>query len=284
MPRFGVTTFPTDYGISIVELARAVEERGLDSLFFHEHSHIPVSRETPFPAGGDLPREYSHAYDPFVSLSAAAMVTTKIFLGTGICLVAQRDPIHLAKQVASLDQISNGRVILGIGAGWNVEEMRNHGTLFKHRWKIMREHVLAMREIWTKDVAEFHGQFVDFDPIWSWPKPVQKGGPKILLGSKSERSFKRIVEYCDGWAPIGGRGGEALLDEGIKELRAVCQSAGKSFASLELAAIEIAPDENYADRLLKRGFEHLIFHLPSVEADLIRPMLDKFAMIARRFR
>jgi probable F420-dependent oxidoreductase len=151
MPRFGVTTFPTGHGISIVELARAVEERGLDSLFFNEHTHIPVSRKTPFPAGGELPEEYSHTYDPFVALTAAAVVTERIALGTGICLVAQRDPIQLAKEAASLDRISNGRLVLGIGAGWNVEEMRNHGTPFESRWEILRERVLAMREIWTKD-------------------------------------------------------------------------------------------------------------------------------------
>ena len=155
MPRFGVTTFPTDYGLSVVDLAGAVEERGLDSIFFNEHTHIPVSRRTAFPGGGELPKEYSHTHDPFVALAAAAAVTKRIMLSTGICLVIERDPIVLAKEVASLDRISDGRVILGVGAGWNVEEMENHATSYKQRWKILRERVLAMREIWTRDVA--HG-------------------------------------------------------------------------------------------------------------------------------
>jgi len=162
MPRFGVTTFPTDYGLSVVDLARAAEERGLDSMFFNEHTHIPVSRRTAFPGGGELPKEYSHTHDPFVALAAAAAVTKRIMLSTGICLVIERDPIVLAKEVASLDRISDGRVILGVGAGWNVEEMENHGTSYKQRWKILRERVLAMREIWTCDTAQFHGEFVDF--------------------------------------------------------------------------------------------------------------------------
>ena len=181
MVRFGVTTFPTDYGLSVVDLARAVEERGLDSIFFNEHTHIPVGRHTAFPGGGELPKEYSHTHDPFVALAAAAAVTKRVMLGTGICLVIERDPIVLAKEVASLDRISDGRVILGVGAGWNVEEMENHGTSYRQRWKILRERVLAMREIWTRDVAQFHGEFVDFEPLWSWPKPIQKPGPKILL-------------------------------------------------------------------------------------------------------
>jgi hypothetical protein len=151
-----------------------VEERGLDSIFFNEHTHIPVSQLTPFPGGGELPNEYPHTHDPFVALAAAAAVTNRIMLSTGICLVIERDPIVLAKEVASLDRISGGRVILGVGAGWNVEEMENHGTSYKQRWKILRERVLAMREIWTRDVAQFHGEFVDFEPLWSWPKPDPK--------------------------------------------------------------------------------------------------------------
>ncbi|MBD3646070.1 MAG: TIGR03619 family F420-dependent LLM class oxidoreductase, partial [Pseudomonadales bacterium] len=167
MPNFGVSIFPTDQTIQPVELARAVEERGFDSLFFPEHTHIPTSRKSPWPAGGDLPEFYWRTHDPFVALSAAAAATSRIKLGTGICLVIERDPIILAKECASLDVISNGRFILGIGAGWNAEEMENHGASYKHRWKIVREKILAMKEIWTKDEPEFHGDFVDFDPLWS---------------------------------------------------------------------------------------------------------------------
>ncbi len=224
--RFGVTTFPTDYGPDARELAKAVEDRGFDSLFFNEHSHIPVSRRTAFPGGGQLPLEYMHTHDPFIALTVAACVTERILLGTGICLVAQRDPILLAKEVASLDRIAGGRFILGIGAGWNAEEMANHGTRFNQRWGILRERVLAVREIWSRDVAEFHGQFVDFDPLWSWPKPLQRPGPRILLGSKSSRCFDRVIEYCDGWMPIGGPGKEAELASGVKELRLRCETVG----------------------------------------------------------
>src|SRR5689334_2952188 len=211
MALFGAMMFPTDYAIQPVELARAVEERGLDSLFFPEHTHIPTSRRSPWPGGGELPMEYSHTHDQFVALTAAAAATKRIKLGTGICLVIERDPILLAKEVASLDVLSNGRVILGIGGGWNAEEMENHGTNFKQRWKILRERVLAMREIWRNEKAEFHGEFVNFDSIWSWPKPVQAGGPPILLGSEAKRCFERVVDYCDGWIPIMRRG-EQLKD------------------------------------------------------------------------
>ncbi|HVA80578.1 MAG TPA: LLM class F420-dependent oxidoreductase, partial [Candidatus Binataceae bacterium] len=173
MVKFGISMFPTDYAIQPVELALAAEARGFESLWFPEHTHIPASRKTPFPGGIELPKDYSHTHDPFVALGAAAAVTKKLRLGTGVCLVIERDPIVLAKEIASLDLISGGRVELGIGAGWNVEEMENHGAQFKKRWKIVREKILAMRQIWTQEAAEFHGEFVNFDPIWMFPKPVQ---------------------------------------------------------------------------------------------------------------
>lgn len=282
MPRFGVTTFPTDYGLSVVDLARAVEERGLDSIFFNEHTHIPVSRRTAFPGGGELPKEYSHTHDPFVALAAAAAVTKRIMLSTGICLVIERDPIVLAKEVASLDRISDGRVILGVGAGWNVEEMENHGTAYKERWKILRERVLAMREIWAGDVAQFHGEFVDFEPLWSWPKPIQKPGPKILLGSRSQRCFERVVDYCDGWMPIGRPGEQNDLAEGLGKLRALCDRVGRCFDSLELAVIGLPPSEDLAKRLLGIGFKHLIFSLPSGNAEQTMDDLDARAELAKK--
>ncbi len=284
MLRFGVTTFPTDYGLPVVELARAVEERSLDSIFFNEHTHIPVSRQTPFPGGGELPKEYSHTHDPFVALAAAAAVTKRIMLSTGICLVIERDPIVLAKEVASLDRISGGRVILGIGAGWNVEEMANHGTSYKQRWKILRERVLAMREIWTKDIAQFHGEFVDFEPLWSWPKPIQKPGPKILLGSRSQRCFERVVDYCDGWMPIGRLGEQNDLAEGLGKLRTLCDRVGRSFASLELAVIGLPPSEDLAKRLLGIGFKHLIFSLPSGDSKGTMDDLDALAELTAKLR
>jgi probable F420-dependent oxidoreductase len=201
--KLGVAIFPTDYSIRPDDFARACEERGFESVWFPEHTHIPASRKTPYPAGGDLPEEYWHSHDPFVALMAAAAVTKTIRLATGICLVIERDPITTAKQVSSLDQLSGGRVLFGIGAGWNVEEMANHGTVFRHRWRVLRERVEAMKCIWTKEAAEYHGAFVDFDPIWQYPKPLQKPHPPIILGSASRKSLERVVDYCDGWVPIG---------------------------------------------------------------------------------
>ncbi|MFB3106236.1 MAG: LLM class F420-dependent oxidoreductase, partial [Pseudomonadales bacterium] len=202
MTNFGVLMFPTDYAVPPAVLAQAAEARGFESLFFPEHTHIPTSRATPWPGGDELPREYWHSYDPFVGLAVAAAVTDTLKLGTGITLVTERDPILMAKQVASLDQLSGGRVVLGVGAGWNAEEMAHHGVQFVDRWKVLRERVLAMRAIWTDEAAEFHGQFVDFDPLWSFPKPTQSGGPKILLGASSKWTWQRIAEYADGWFPI----------------------------------------------------------------------------------
>ena len=282
--RFGVTTFPTDYGLPVVELAKAVEERGFNSLFFNEHSHIPVSRRTPFPGGGELPLEYMHTHDPFVALTVAACATERIMLGTGICLIVQRDPIMLAKEIASLDRVSGGRVILGIGAGWNVEEMADHGTPFKQRWEILRERVLAMREIWSRDVAEFHGQFVDFDPLWSWPKPAQKPGPKILLGSRSKRCFDRVIEYCDGWMPIGTPGKERDLANGVNELRLRCENVGRSIDSLDLAAIGLPAERDAALRHMEIGFKHLIFSLPAADRETSLRALDGYAAIVSSLR
>ena len=281
MTRIGVTNFPTDYSIQPVDLALAVEERGLDSLFVTEHTHIPASRKTPWPGGADLPKEYWHTHDPFVALAAAAAVTERIQLGTGICLVVERDPIQLAKEVASLDVISGGRFVLGIGAGWNREEMENHGVEFKTRWKLVREKVLAMREIWTQENPEYHGEFVDFDPIWSWPKPVQSGGPPIWLGAQSRWAFPRVAEYCDGWMPIGLMGG---LEEGIEALRKECEMAGRDFESLDRAVFAAQPDEDSCRKNIDLGFTELAFALPSVEKEKALPILDHYGELANKLR
>jgi probable F420-dependent oxidoreductase len=282
MSTYGVMMFPTDYAIQPVELAKAVEERGLDSLFFPEHTHIPTSRRSPWPGGGDLPMEYSHTHDLFVALTAAAVATKRIKLGTGICLVIERDPIVLAKEVASLDAISNGRLILGIGGGWNAEEMENHGTDFKRRWRLLRERVLAMKEIWRNEKAEFHGEFVNFDPIWCWPKPTQAGGPPVLLGSEASKAFERVVDYCDGWMPIN-RGGDKL-QEGIKQLREAASRAGRRFEDLQLGIFGVSPKEDQAKRFQDWGFSHLIFGLPPAKADKVLPMLDTYATLAGKLR
>jgi probable F420-dependent oxidoreductase len=278
-PRFGVTIFPTDYAIQPVELAMAVEERGLDSLFFPEHTHIPASRATPFPGGGQLPRMYSHTHDPFVALAACAAVTRRIRLGTGICLVIERDPITLAKEVASLDLLSNGRVVLGVGAGWNREEMENHGADFRNRWKIVREKVLAMQAIWRNDAAEFHGEFVNFDPIWSWPKPVQAGGPPIWIGANSPWVFDRIADYADGWMPIGGLG-----SGNMERLQSALEARGRRVADLDLALFGAPADYDTLMGRIDQGFDELVFTLPDRGADEVLPVLDRLAALAERAR
>ena len=279
MIEFGALIFPTDYAMHPVALAKAIEERGLDSLFFPEHTHIPASRRTPYPAGGDLPKEYSHTYDPFVALAACAGATKRIKLGTGICLVVERDVLTLAKEIASIDRISDGRFILGIGAGWNAEEMENQGIEYIHRWKVVREKILAMREIWTKDEAEFHGEFVDFDPVWSNPKPIQIGGPPILMGATSKWSYDRIAEYCDGWLPIAG------LDVGhIPEIEKALVNRGRKLSEITLAMFGVPADEAFIASKLADGFNHFIFGLPPEGEETILPLLDQYAVIAEKMR
>jgi probable F420-dependent oxidoreductase len=279
MAEFGVQIFPTDQTIQPIPLAKAVEERGLDSLFFPEHTHIPTARTTPFPGGTDLPEWYWRTHDPFVALTAAAAVTKTIKLGTGICLVIERDPIVLAKECASLDVISEGRLILGIGAGWNVEEMENHGASFKDRWKIVREKVLAMKAIWTQDEAEFHGDFVDFDPLWSWPKPVQKGGPPIWMGANSKWVFDRVAEYCDGWMPIGGSG-----SGGMENMAAAMAERGRDMATLDVGLFGAPLDEAQAASRLEQGFTHLVFGLPQSEPSAVLHRLDDIAGLVDKLR
>jgi len=278
-PRFGVSMFPTDYAIQPVALAQAAEERGFDSLFFPEHTHIPASRLTPFPGGGDLPPEYWHSHDPFVALAACAAVTSRIRLGTGICLVIERDPITLAKEIASLDMISGGRVILGIGAGWNREEMENHGASFPNRWKILREKVLAMQAIWNNDAAEYHGEFVDFDPIWSYPKPVQEGGPPIWIGANSKWVFDRVAEYADGWMPIGGLGSGNL-----EKMTAALEKRGRDIADLDLALFGAPMNPEQLRGRIDQGFDELVFNLPAKPAADVLPLLDRFAALADSMR
>ncbi|MBK7598480.1 MAG: LLM class F420-dependent oxidoreductase [Acidobacteria bacterium] len=272
---YGAMMFATDYAIRPDELARELEERGFESMWVPEHTHIPASRRTPYPGGGDLPREYWHSYDPFIALTAAAAVTKRIRLGTGICLMIERDPITTAKEVASLDMLSNGRLIFGIGGGWNAEEMENHGTNYKKRWKILRERILAMKEIWTKEEAEYHGEFVNFDPIWSHPKPVQKPHPPILMGGYGPTTFDRVVEYCDGWFPIGLMAGN--IEEKIAELKQKAESAGRDPNTISVTVALPQPDQNVVDRMASAGVERVIFILPSAQRDKVMPVLDKYS-------
>ena len=277
--RFGITMFPTDYSIQPVELARAVEERGFDSLFFPEHTHIPTSRKTPFPGGGELPKHYSHTHDPFVAFGACAAVTKRIRLGTGICLVVQRDPIVLAKEIASVDSLSNGRFVLGIGAGWNREEMEHHGAPYKQRWAVLREKILAMKAIWSNDAAEFHGEHVNFDPIWSYPKPKQAGGPPVWIGANTKWVFDRVADYADGWMPIGGLG-----TGNMERLKAACEARGRKVSDITLALFAAPPSLDPLRGRIEQGFDELIFNVDSESADQVLPKLDKLAKVAEAAR
>ncbi len=273
----GVSYFPTDYGIDIRELARAAEERGFESLLLPEHTHIPKSRRTPFPGGGELPKAYSHTHDPFVALSFAAAVTSRILLGTGICLVPQRDPIVTAKCVASLDQLSNGRFLFGIGGGWNVDEMENHGARYETRFKLMRERILAMKALWTQEEASFHGEMVNFDPVWSYPKPAQQPHPPILLGGSSDYTVKRVVEFCDGWLPIARAGFNA--QEGMARLRQAASDAGRDFSTLSISVFAAPADEAVLAGYRAAGIQRAVLPIPDVSRDEILRVLDQYARL-----
>jgi probable F420-dependent oxidoreductase len=261
-------------------LARAAEERGFESLWLPEHTHIPVSRRSPWPGGPVLPKEYWHTHDLFVALAMAAAVTTKLKVGSGICLLVERDPITTAKEVASLDFLSGGRVLFGIGGGWNAEEMEDHGTDFQSRWRLLRERVAAMKEIWTQDEASYEGKLVRFPPLWSWPKPVQKPHPPILLGGHGPRALKRVVDYCDGWLPIGVRAGDLLA--GIRDLRTLATEKGRDPASLSVSVYGAPMDADTLRQLAAAGVDRVIFALPSADADTVLPLLDRGAALARQ--
>jgi probable F420-dependent oxidoreductase len=272
---YGIAIFFTDYSISPADLAVAAEERGLESLWVAEHSHIPTSRRSPFPGGGDLPKMYYDVMDPFVTLSAAAAVTTKLKLGTGICLVVQRDPIQTAKSVASLDQVSQGRLLFGVGGGWNAEEMENHGSDFSRRWKLMRERIEAMKVIWTQKEAEYHGEFVDFDPVFAWPKPVQRPHPPVLVGGAYPNAARRAARYGDGWIPISpGRKGIAEQMEGFRKL---CQEAGRP----ELPVTIFGAVPNHVPAYRDAGASRCVLFVPPAGRDEVLPLLDQYAELAR---
>jgi len=275
--RVGVFYFPTDYGIDIGELARAAEERGFDSLLLPEHTHIPTSRRTPYPGGGELPKAYSHTHDPFVALSFAAAATKKILLGTGICLIPQRDPIVTAKCVASLDRLSNGRFLFGIGGGWNVDEMENHGARYETRFKLLRERILAMKALWTQEAAAFHGELVNFDPAWLYPKPAQRPHPPILLGGSSDYTLKRVVEFCDGWLPIARPGFNPK--EAVARLRQAALAAGRDFSTLSISVFGAPAEEAVLGEYRELGIERAILAIPDLSRDEIMGVLDKYTRL-----
>ena len=307
---FGIQVIINHLTLSPVEVARAIEERGFDSLFLGEHTHIPAKRETAYigiadkspPRPGENPDElrkrrpdlranFWYLYDPLVALAAAAAVTEQIKLGTAICLVPERDPLTLAQEIATLDQISEGRVILGIGSGWNPEEMANHGVEFKDRFKVTRERVEAMKALWSEEEAEFHGETVDFDPVWSYPKPVQAGGPPVLLGQNGRRTFDRIVRYCDGWLPSRLTTIDPNLGDRIVALRGQWADAGRDPSALRitLTAPPISEDpasvdaaEAEVERFRGYDVDRLLFNIGSPKRDLGLPTLDRYAEFVQR--
>jgi probable F420-dependent oxidoreductase len=278
----GLLIFPTERSIHPVRLAKEAEARGFESLFFIEHTHIPASRRTPYPQGGDLPSIYWQAYDPFVALAQAAAVTTQLRVGTGICLVPEHHALSLAKRVASLDSLSNGRFLFGIGAGWNAEELENHGVAFEDRWAVTRESILAMKEVWTKKDAAFRGKFVSFDPVWSEPKPTQKPHPPILIGASTKFAVERVAEYADGWMP-----GHGTCDfaQRLKELDAACRKRGRDRKSLDLTVFAAPAVGRELEKLARLGFNRAVLPLPTQDESKILARLDGYAsLVANRPR
>jgi probable F420-dependent oxidoreductase len=278
MTKYGIFTFPTEYSIRADQLARAVEERGFESLWLPEHTHIPVQRRSPYPGGGLLPQDYFHIADPFVGLAAAAAVTRKIKLGTAVCLVIEHDPIVLAKKTASLDLLSGGRFIFGIGIGWNAEEMENHGTVFKTRHRLLRERIEAIKTIWCEDEPEYHGRFVNFGPIRSFPKPVQKPHPRIFFGGDTPLARQRVVDNYDGWLPTIMRTEDFLA--GIQHIRTLAHERGRNPRSIEISMVWPRPDRRILDRYEAAGVDRVILGLPSVSADEVLRKLDECADLA----
>jgi probable F420-dependent oxidoreductase len=277
--QFGAAIFFTEYSIGPEELARALEARGFESLWAPEHSHIPASRKTPYPGGGELPKEYYDVMDPFVTLTAAAAVTTTLRVATGICLVQQRDVIQAAKLVASIDQVSRGRFIFGIGGGWNQDEMENHGAVFETRFQRMRESIEAMKEIWTKDKAEYHGDIVKFDPIFARPKPVQKPHPPVIVGGGFPQAARRAIRYGDGWLPIINADGLAKL---MPQYQAMLKEAGRAAADVPITAWNAKLEPDSIKRLRDLGVVRIVTTLPPAGADKVLPILDRCAEMIRQ--
>lgn len=275
--KFGTFHFPTAYSIDVAELAREMESRGFESLFVCEHTHIPVSRRSPFPGGGDLPERYRHTHDPFVALAFAAAATTTLRLGTGICLVIQRDPIITAKAAASLDLMSGGRFEFGAGAGWNVEEMENHGTAHATRFRLMEERLKAIKALWTQEEASFHGAFVNFDPVWSWPKPAQTPHPPILLGGETDHTLRRVVDFADGWFPRHSPRFDPA--EAMARLKRMADAAGRPMASLSVSVFRALPEPDYLARCRDAGVDRVLFDVPDKGRDEVLSLLDDYAKL-----
>jgi probable F420-dependent oxidoreductase len=276
--KFGGAMFFTEYSMSAMELARALEERGFESVWAPEHSHIPLSRKTPFPGGGDLPKQYYDAMDPFVVLAAASQVTRTIKFGTGVALVQQRDVIQTAKLVASIDQVSQGRFLFGVGGGWNQDEMENHGTIYATRFKRMRESIEAMKEIWTKPEAEYHGEFVNFDAMIARPKPVQKPHPPVHVGGAFPHGARRAIRYGDGWIPVAGRGDIA---DALPKFREMVREAGRDPNSIEVSLFGLGEDLDRLKRFADMGVTRVVPMFPPEKVDTVLSIVDRWTNIMR---
>lgn len=273
--RYGVTMFMTDQTMPPVELARAIEERGLHSLYVPEHTHIPTSRKTPPPTGdAELRDEYKRTLDPLVALAMCAAATERLIVGTGVCLVAQREPIVTAKAIATLDHMSGARFVLGMGFGWNADEIADHGIAMPDRRDIAREHVLAMQALWRDDVASFDGKYVQIPPSWSWPKPARPGGPPVLIGgAPGPKLFAHVAEYAHGWIPIGGAGIRAALPD----LHRACDAIGRDPATLQIVPFGTVPDAGKLEYYASIGVTEVVLRLPGGGADRVLPILDEYA-------
>ena len=280
---FGASMFFTDYSMTSAALAKALEERGFESIWAPEHSHIPVSRTSPWPGGGALPKQYYDVMDPFVTLTAAAMVTTTLKIGTGVCLVNQRDPIQTAKLVASIDQVSGGRFLFGIGVGWNAEEMEDHGTAFTTRAKLVRERVEAMKAIWTQAKPEYAGEFVNFGPMMTWPKPVQQLHPPVIVGGAFPHGARRAVRYGEGWIPLAGRPGQyGDVFETVPKFTAMLKEAGRDAASCPVSIFSAPEDGDVLKRYRDIGIARVATSLPAAKEDVVLPILDRWAALIRQ--
>ncbi len=279
---FGASMFFTDYSMTPAALAKALEDRGFESVWAPEHSHIPLSRRSPWPGGGDLPKHYYDVMDPFVTLTVAAAATTTLKLGTGVCLVNQRDPIQTAKLVASIDQVSGGRFLFGIGVGWNAEEMEDHGTVFATRAKLVRERIEAMKAIWTQSKPEYSGEFVNFGPMMTWPKPVQKPHPPVIVGGAMPHGARRAVRYGDGWIPLAGRPGlYGDPFETVPQFHAMLREAGRDPASCPVSMFSAPEDADTLQRYRDLGVARVATTLPSAKEDVVLPILDRWAALIR---
>ncbi len=274
MTDIGIFYFATEYGHNVVDVARDAEQRGFESLWLPEHTHIPVSRKTPYAGGAELPKEYAHTLDPFVALAAVATATKHIRLATGISLLIERDTITMAKTLATLDLLSNGRAILGVGGGWNREEAEHHGVEWSQRFQKLEEQITAIKVIWANEEASFHGEHVRFDPIWSWPKPIQRPRPPILLGGETDHTLRRVIKYCDGWLPRA-RDPEIIV-RGIARLNELAEEAGRDPESISVNVFAPRPDAELIDRFKGKGVARIVLWLPPEDRDAVSRRLDGY--------